>query len=772
MKYKPQTREELQKLVQDENIYLGDIDTSLITDMSGLFSFERRKDFSGIGNWNVNNVTSMRGMFYNCYSFNEDIGKWNVSNVNNMGDLFYNCINFNQNISEWNVSNVINMRGMFNGCKNFNQPLNKWNISKVRHLTAMFKDCHHFNQPLNDWDISKVENISNMFEGCKSFNQDLDKWDTSNVKSMNSMFWKAKSFNKPLDKWNVSNVNTMVAMFYNSGFKEYDSLNTWELNDKVIIDNIVDDSAVSSLSLKWILYLYTFSNINVLTVLEKNIKEIYEIASKSNNKKIKAVKTRLENLYYNDLKEFINYELFCNIEKYEESINKKLKKKDESKVSYIENCNVLIKDKSREVDTKVIKYIYLKYLELKRDIYHLIEIDSIINLLDKESFLTFTKNIYKETYKETTAIIYSLYGGDEALREIYKKEKDSKFFLMILSSIEITEITNYAVKLLYDIYSKAKKHEIRSSALHLLKEISKEKHLSLEDLELKFTSNFGFDLKGEKIINDDYKLILNSDYSVNVFDIKNNKLLKAVPKDFTEAIKEEIKYIKKEIPDIIKKLSLKLYKSLMYEKKYNYKLFKEIFIDNPLMNKFSSSLIWNLYNKENNFITTFRYNNDGSYSNCDDEEIKINDDSFIGLASPIEMNEETINKWKKQLEDYELLQPINQLSIIKLDKNNLENEINKLQNIEIAYGTFKAFGDRYSMIPSYMDYGTVKEYNLKINNGDSFDIIIDSEDNIDYKDKVKINIKFYNENNEKVSERFIYTLLILMIWDFRLTDLF
>lgn len=185
----------------------------------------------------------------------------------------------------------------------------------------------------------------------------------------------------------------------------------------------------------------------------------------------------------------------------------------------------------------MIKYIYLKYLELKRDIYHLIEIDSIINLLDKESFLTFAKNIYKETYKETTAIIYSLYGGDEALREIYKKEKDSKFFLMILSSIEITEITNYAVKLLYDIYSKAKKHEIRSSALHLLKEISKEKHLSLEDLELKFSSNFGFDLKGEKIINDDYKLILNSDYSVNVFDIKNNKLLKSVPKDFTSSIK-------------------------------------------------------------------------------------------------------------------------------------------------------------------------------------------------------------------------------------------
>ncbi|PPS21805.1 hypothetical protein DJ52_08630 [Brachyspira murdochii] len=289
---------------------------------------------------------------------------------------------------------------------------------------------------------------------------------------------------------------------------------------------------------------------------------------------------------------------------------------------------------------------------------------------------------------------------------------------------------------------------------------------------MKFTSNFGFDIKGEKVINDDYKLILNSDYSVNVFDIKNNKVLKAVPKNFDNNTKEEIKYIKNEIPKVIKKLSLKLTKSLMYEKKYNYSFFKEVFIDNPLMNKFSSSLIWNLYDKDNLFLTTFRYNNDGSYSNCEDEEINIDENSFISLASPIEMDDETINQWRKQLEDYELIQPIQQLSIIKLDKNNLENEINKLQNIEISYGTFKAFGTRYSMTPSYLEYGAVESYNLKLDNNDYFEIKINANNDIDYKDKVKINIQFSNENNTKVSERFIYTLLILMICDFRLTELF
>ena len=67
----------------------------------------------------------------------------------------------------------------------------------------------------------------------------------------------------------------------------------------------------------------------------------------------------------------------------------------------------------------------------------------------------------------------------------------------------------------------------------------------------------------------------------------------------------------------------------MHEKKYNYSFFKEVFINNSIMNKFASFIIWNLYDKDSNFITIFRYNNDRSYTNCDDEEIKINDDVFI-----------------------------------------------------------------------------------------------------------------------------------------------
>ena len=198
-KYHPQTKDELKALVNNEDIYLGDIDTSAITDMSSLFFkgykiyeiiINERENFDGIELWNVSNVTDMSCMFWGCKNFNQPLNSWNVSNVTDMHLMFCNCKNFNQPLNSWNVSNVTNMRGMFWSCKKFNQPLNSWDVSNVTDMGCLFDNCEKFNQPLISWNVSNVAYMSDMFYGCENFNQPLNSWDIDNSTNTGSMFYK------------------------------------------------------------------------------------------------------------------------------------------------------------------------------------------------------------------------------------------------------------------------------------------------------------------------------------------------------------------------------------------------------------------------------------------------------------------------------------------------------------------------------------------------------------------------------------------------------
>ena len=175
-KYKPKSTEELSALCDDKSIYLGDIDTSLITDMSGLFAESECTDFSGIETWDVSNVTDMRDMFAGAFNFNADISRWDVSKVEDMAYMFYWCEKFNQDISKWNTSNLILMSYMFCGARSFNQDISGWDTSKVTHMASLFENAEKFNQPIGNWNTANVKDIHGIFHGARAFNQDISGW--------------------------------------------------------------------------------------------------------------------------------------------------------------------------------------------------------------------------------------------------------------------------------------------------------------------------------------------------------------------------------------------------------------------------------------------------------------------------------------------------------------------------------------------------------------------------------------------------------------------
>lgn len=72
-KYSPKSCDELKELVDDESVNLGDIDTSAITDMSGIFCDCEREDFSGIEKWDTSKVKNIGSVFEYVYIHHIDI---------------------------------------------------------------------------------------------------------------------------------------------------------------------------------------------------------------------------------------------------------------------------------------------------------------------------------------------------------------------------------------------------------------------------------------------------------------------------------------------------------------------------------------------------------------------------------------------------------------------------------------------------------------------------------------------------------------------------
>ena len=94
-----------------------------------------------IGDWDTSSVTDMSSMFQFAKLFNQDIGSWDTSSVTNMRSVFHGAESFNQDIGDWDVSNVVEMSSMFTGASSFNQDLSPWNVLKVNNCIQFDKDA-------------------------------------------------------------------------------------------------------------------------------------------------------------------------------------------------------------------------------------------------------------------------------------------------------------------------------------------------------------------------------------------------------------------------------------------------------------------------------------------------------------------------------------------------------------------------------------------------------------------------------------------------------
>ena len=205
---------------------LSNLDTSEVTNMSGMFAGCSGLTNLDLSNFDTSGVTNMYRMFINCYGLTElNISNFNTSNVTNMSGMFSSCSGLTElNISNFNTSDVTNMYNMFFGCNSLTElNISNFDTSKVTSMSNMFFGCAGLTElNLSNFDTSKATNMEAMFYGCSSLTGlNLSNFDTSGVTNMGMMFYNCSGLTKITVGCDWTTENAYVgSMFNGAGVSE------------------------------------------------------------------------------------------------------------------------------------------------------------------------------------------------------------------------------------------------------------------------------------------------------------------------------------------------------------------------------------------------------------------------------------------------------------------------------------------------------------------------------------------------------------------------
>ena len=226
-----------------------------------------------------------------------------------------------------------------------------------------------------------------------------------------------------------------------------------------------------------------------------------------------------------------------------------------------------------------------------------------------------------------------------------------------------------AIVIVDSISRKFKFRQVKTAAAQALENAASELGISAEELADRIVPDLGFGKDGKRTF----------DYGKRSFTVRLTATLELeITNDQGKAVKsmpapgktddpiaaeayEAFKTMKKQIKTTVTAQRARLESALSVLRCWDTDRWKALFVDNPIMHQFAMSLIWGIY-EDGTLTDTFRYMEDGTFNTVDEDEFDLPEHAMIGLVHPIELDADTLEGWKQQLEDYEIKQSIDQLS--------------------------------------------------------------------------------------------------------------
>ncbi|MCZ9997182.1 DUF4132 domain-containing protein [Brachyspira hyodysenteriae] len=458
---------------------------------------------------------------------------------------------------------------------------------------------------------------------------------------------------------------------------------------------------------------------SAIKIINRKKKESYEYLKTLDNDLDRDILKRWKN------KKIINSG-FKDIDSIVNFVNKNYNKKFEKNLLCLDESllyGVKSKNSNQTIPIIIIKYIYLEYSRLKAPT-KIKDLDKIISYFDFNSFINVIKSIYDRwifegadtTYKYVM-IPYLVYETEYKIEKVgYNLKEWCESGRISLANYAISTLafngSLYLLILIDYISNNVKYYKIKNTSKLAFKAATKKLDISEDKLSDKIILDFGIDKEGKKLLKDDscsFTLYINEKLDIDkILDNKKNEYISRIDKyhNVSKNILDEFYSIKNNIKASYKFQASRLNKALMTGKKWSSDDWKKIFEENYIMSTLADIFIWTIYNKNDKILRQVKYDRKTAsfYAIDNNEEIKLNKQHQLSLASPVEMTDEEIKKSKQLLIDLKIKQPFNQMQNINFsfeDGDIKENIIVKYRNKEVKIKTFKNLSDSLDMELDY-----------------------------------------------------------------------
>ena len=397
--------------------------------------------------------------------------------------------------------------------------------------------------------------------------------------------------------------------------------------------------------------------------------------------------------------------------------------------------------------------------EMKSDI----EAKVVLNLIDRTKSGEFAKELFKlylgngaDSKQKYCLALAGLLGDDEVVQTLrstvqrwaentLKWFQDDKGQWQQSGEGARLKMAEYAVGALALIGSnkalrsveffsrkfRSKNKNIGEAAKNALKTAAEELGISPYELADSIIPDFGFDglFKNFEVNGNEYRAFIDTNFKLAYFD-ENNKKLKSPPKGTPKELQDEFKEIAKEVRDIVRSQSDRLEQYMVIGRRWSKENWEKFFLNNPIMFVYALKLVWGEFDKNGNLLQTFYCSEDTTLMNIEDDEISLEDDSFVGMLHPLHIAKQEAQNWQDKFYEMGIETIFEQMNrpVFDLDEKEQTTLIsNRFNNRKVdarsAVGYFEKLGWKRG---SVVDGGMVSSYCKSFEDA-GIDAIIETE---------------------------------------------